>query len=217
MTATSTCRSRAASSAWSIAKCSTSGCGNVRPPAEPSAATAPSSASLATPTERPWSTIVRRRRKTPQRIRARVVIGADGALSAVARQSIPGADRMPYVFAYHEIIRSPQAAVRCIRRRALRRLLPGHAVARFLRLDFSPRRHHQRRHRQRAQGIFTARRRQRRCATRPASTVSRPSGARARRFRCGRCRAGTTDATSCSPAMRRAWSRRRRAKGSTTP
>ena len=38
------------------------------------------------------------------------VIGADGALSAVARQSIPGADRMPYVFAYHEIIRSPQSA-----------------------------------------------------------------------------------------------------------
>jgi geranylgeranyl diphosphate/geranylgeranyl-bacteriochlorophyllide a reductase len=44
----------------------------------------------------------------PQRVRARAVIGADGALSAVARQSIPNADRTPYVFAYHEIIRSPR-------------------------------------------------------------------------------------------------------------
>ncbi len=41
-------------------------------------------------------------------IRARTVIGADGALSAVARQCVPGAARMPFVFAYHEIIRSPE-------------------------------------------------------------------------------------------------------------
>jgi geranylgeranyl reductase len=47
----------------------------------------------------------------PERVRARAVIGADGALSQVARQSgIPGADRVPYVFAYHEIIRTPRAA-----------------------------------------------------------------------------------------------------------
>jgi geranylgeranyl diphosphate/geranylgeranyl-bacteriochlorophyllide a reductase len=45
-----------------------------------------------------------------QRVRARLVVGADGALSAVARQNIPDADEMPYVFAYHEIIRSPPAA-----------------------------------------------------------------------------------------------------------
>ncbi|MGE0037479.1 MAG: geranylgeranyl diphosphate reductase [Xanthobacteraceae bacterium] len=44
---------------------------------------------------------------TLARVRARAVIGADGASSAVARQSIADADRMPYVFAYHEIIRSP--------------------------------------------------------------------------------------------------------------
>ena len=42
-------------------------------------------------------------------VRARALIGADGALSAVARQCLPGADRLPYVFAYHEIVRSPQA------------------------------------------------------------------------------------------------------------
>jgi len=39
--------------------------------------------------------------------RARAVIGADGALSAVARQSIPEAREMPYVYAYHEIVRRP--------------------------------------------------------------------------------------------------------------
>ncbi len=40
-------------------------------------------------------------------IRARAVIGADGAVSTVARQCIPGADKVRYVFAYHEIVRSP--------------------------------------------------------------------------------------------------------------
>ncbi len=45
-----------------------------------------------------------------QSVRARVVIGADGANSAVARQTIPGAERMRYVFAYHEIIKSPIGA-----------------------------------------------------------------------------------------------------------
>jgi geranylgeranyl reductase len=43
------------------------------------------------------------------RVRARCVIGADGALSQVARQCVPGAEKMPYVFAYHEIVRSPKA------------------------------------------------------------------------------------------------------------
>jgi geranylgeranyl reductase len=42
-----------------------------------------------------------------RRIRARAVIGADGARSAVARQCIPGAARMRYVAAYHEIVRAP--------------------------------------------------------------------------------------------------------------
>ena len=47
----------------------------------------------------------------PSRVRARAVIGADGAKSAVARQCVPGADRIPYVFAYHEIVRSPPEGV----------------------------------------------------------------------------------------------------------
>ena len=43
-------------------------------------------------------------------VRARVVIGADGAKSAVAAQCVKGADRIKYVFAYHEIIRAPAAS-----------------------------------------------------------------------------------------------------------
>jgi len=44
------------------------------------------------------------------RVRARSVIGADGARSQLARQTIKGAERMPCVFAYHEIIRSPTSS-----------------------------------------------------------------------------------------------------------
>ncbi|MBP9199083.1 MAG: geranylgeranyl diphosphate reductase [Gemmatimonadales bacterium] len=40
-------------------------------------------------------------------VRARMVIGADGALSAVARQAIPAAQAARFVFAYHEIVPSP--------------------------------------------------------------------------------------------------------------
>jgi geranylgeranyl reductase len=43
----------------------------------------------------------------PQAVRARVVVGADGALSAVARQTVPAASRARHVFAYHEIVKSP--------------------------------------------------------------------------------------------------------------
>jgi geranylgeranyl reductase len=37
----------------------------------------------------------------------RYVIGADGALSEVGRQEIKGANRTPFVFAYHEIVATP--------------------------------------------------------------------------------------------------------------
>lgn len=40
-------------------------------------------------------------------VRTRSVVGADGARSTVARQAIEGSGRMRYVFAYHEIVRSP--------------------------------------------------------------------------------------------------------------
>ncbi|MCY1644530.1 geranylgeranyl diphosphate reductase [Methylorubrum sp. SL192] len=40
-------------------------------------------------------------------VQARLVIGADGATSAVGRAEIPGHARMRQVFAYHEIVRRP--------------------------------------------------------------------------------------------------------------
>ena len=42
-------------------------------------------------------------------VRTRAVIGCDGARSKVARQAVDGADRVPCVFAYHEIVRSPES------------------------------------------------------------------------------------------------------------
>ncbi len=57
------------------------------------------------------SAIVRFKRKedeAEEHIRARIVIGADGANSAVAKDVFPSGNEIPYVFAYHEIVRSPQ-------------------------------------------------------------------------------------------------------------
>ncbi len=43
----------------------------------------------------------------PQEARARCVIGADGARSALGRQEVPGAEKVRCVFAYHEIVAAP--------------------------------------------------------------------------------------------------------------
>lgn len=43
------------------------------------------------------------------RLKTKLVIGADGARSDVARQEVPGGDTIPYVIAYHEIIKAPGA------------------------------------------------------------------------------------------------------------
>ena len=51
-----------------------------------------------------------------QILRARLVIGADGANSAVGRQEVPGADKRKFVFAYHEIIETPPATRQAIGR-----------------------------------------------------------------------------------------------------
>jgi geranylgeranyl reductase len=45
----------------------------------------------------------------PRTLRARLVIGADGALSQVGRQEVPGADKTRFVFAYHEVVATPPA------------------------------------------------------------------------------------------------------------
>ncbi|MEM9198105.1 MAG: geranylgeranyl diphosphate reductase [Pseudomonadota bacterium] len=42
-----------------------------------------------------------------RRLPTRLIVGADGARSNVARQEVPGGDEIPYVIAYHEIIESP--------------------------------------------------------------------------------------------------------------
>ena len=51
-----------------------------------------------------------RRNGQMETVRARAIVGADGALSRVARQTVPGAGRMAFVYAYHEVIRAPQPA-----------------------------------------------------------------------------------------------------------
>lgn len=50
------------------------------------------------------------RNKVVQRsVRARFIIGADGAKSEVARQAVEGSEKTKYVFAYHEIVKAPEA------------------------------------------------------------------------------------------------------------
>jgi geranylgeranyl reductase len=49
----------------------------------------------------------------PASVRARSIVGADGARSEVARQgNVPGVEDTRYVFAYHEIVRAPNAEQR---------------------------------------------------------------------------------------------------------
>lgn len=55
----------------------------------------------------PDGTVIVRVKNDPAPLRARVVIGADGAQSAVARQCMPSIKRPAYVAAYHEIVRRP--------------------------------------------------------------------------------------------------------------
>jgi hypothetical protein len=86
-----------------------------------------------------------------------VVIGADGARSAVAQPGRARAEKVAYVFAYHEIMRRPTAAGR-LRPHALRRVSTAAAVARLLRLGVPARRDAEHRHRQRRQGLLAARR-----------------------------------------------------------
>jgi geranylgeranyl reductase len=42
-------------------------------------------------------------------LNCKVIIGADGARSNVAKAEVPGGDKIPYVIAYHEIIEAPAA------------------------------------------------------------------------------------------------------------
>ncbi|MFC6640052.1 geranylgeranyl diphosphate reductase [Sulfitobacter sp. JBTF-M27] len=42
-----------------------------------------------------------------KRLTTKLIIGADGARSNVAKAEVPGGDKIPYVIAYHEIIEAP--------------------------------------------------------------------------------------------------------------
>ena len=46
----------------------------------------------------------------PVKVSTRMVLGADGARSEVARQAIEGGREVPFVYAYHEILRTPATA-----------------------------------------------------------------------------------------------------------
>ena len=60
--------------------------------------------------QRGITTVYYRDKKSGQEIglKTRLIIGADGARSNVARTEIPGGNKIPYVIAYHEIIEAPE-------------------------------------------------------------------------------------------------------------
>lgn len=55
------------------------------------------------------SHVVYRDKATGEEIRltGKLIIGADGARSNVAKTEVPGGDKIPYVIAYHEIVKAP--------------------------------------------------------------------------------------------------------------
>ena len=167
-----TCRSTAATSAWSIARSSTSGCASARPlPAPRGAQGSFDARQPRRRRRRAWCIYGRRRRRSRA---AACAPAPSSARTAPSRPSPASASRAPtairYVFAYHEIVRAPAATTRRSTRLALRHLLPGPALAGFLRLDLPARRHDERRHRVGAEGVRPAPRRDAGCAKRPGST-----------------------------------------------
>ena len=60
--------------------------------------------------QRGVTTIYYKDKKSGQEIglKTRLIIGADGARSNVARTEIPGGNKIPYVIAYHEVIEAPE-------------------------------------------------------------------------------------------------------------
>ncbi len=56
------------------------------------------------------SHVVYRDKATKEEVRltTKLIIGADGARSNLAKQEVPGGDKIPYVIAYHEIIAAPE-------------------------------------------------------------------------------------------------------------
>ncbi len=65
---------------------------------------------LARPTGTPEVTYFNHDSREKDIICAKMIIGADGARSKVGKSEIKGAEKIPYVIAYHEIIRAPKDA-----------------------------------------------------------------------------------------------------------
>ncbi|MFC7690387.1 FAD-dependent oxidoreductase [Paeniroseomonas aquatica] len=116
------------------------------------------------------------------RIRARSVIGADGAKSKVAKQEVPAAARVPCVFAYHEIIESPPMApassMRSAATSSTRASIPRISIPGSSRMATRPASARARRTRASRCAARSAR-----CGRRRASRARGPSAARARRSR----------------------------------
>lgn len=60
--------------------------------------------------QKPVVTYTDKTTKETCQAKATYIIGADGAHSNVAKQCIKGADKIPHVFAYHEIVKSPKVS-----------------------------------------------------------------------------------------------------------
>ena len=202
--ARSTCRSMAASSAWSIAKSSTNGCGNVR--REPAQSGAPARSSGISRGADGVAIVDYRSRPRAEtdeaaaRARAHDHRCRRGELRGRAAGGA-GCARMRYVFAYHEIVRSPK-------RRARQSpassdvttgnaadfdgarcdvYYQGHAVTRLLRLDLPARGHDQCGRAAPRTRAFPCATPWARCATVAGSMQPKRFDAKARRFRCVRC------------------------------
>ena len=221
--ARSTCRSRTALSAWSTATCSTNGCASAPPARAPSAAPAPSTSlerDRCRQADRPLSPAARRRRRRrPSRVRAarrdrrrRRHLGRRPA-------GDPGGERMPFVFAYHEIVRSPSRATKPTSIGARCDVYYQGAISPDFYGWVFP-------HGDTAsvgtgsarQGLLPARRGRARLREAAGLGERRDDPPRRRADPAeAAASAGTMAATSCSPAMPRASSRRPPAKASTTP
>ncbi len=90
-----------------------------------------------------------------QSLKARFVIGADGANSAVGRQEVRGAGRGRFVFAYHEVIAAPLDAATQSADSRCEIHYRGTLSPRLLRLDFPARRHDERGLGERLQGLLS--------------------------------------------------------------
>ena len=183
----STCRSTpAAMSASSTARSSTSSCASAPPRNGATRADRQRSKSPDARRRTASRSFITSARTGPARSRCgpSMVVGADGANSAVRREALADVKPPKYVFAYHEIVKAPDGADHVewrLQPDPLRHLLRWFDVARLLLLGVPARRQDERRHRQRQQGILAARRHRRSARPYRPGRSWRQSAGKARR------------------------------------